>query len=560
MNGDTGSAHSWSLVKKWVNTCSRSHPKCKKLEGQSRLPSRVIDLKASCASGIALYESKRQHAEYACLSHCWGSSQPLQTTRASIARFRTEISKEDLPKTFLDAISIAKRLDFHYLWIDSLCIIQDDRDDWAREASVMARTYQQASICIAATRSFDADSGVFHRNDDACDEELSTFTRNPDHDGIFLVWDEGESTSKHRRHHGFNNPPTHELPNLLTRGWALQEWVLSPRILHFNYEIIFECMESVKCECLHPENCIWPMQLQIKNLCNEYILMHEDSWGIYMKWRAIIDQYSVMHLTFDSDVLPAISGMARLFQRYIRGRYIAGLWERFLVHELTWVVEQPQLAVRRIPWVAPSFSWASINVSHSIRKDVTGFDSTLFQLHLHRHLRWVELNLTAPIDCEIIEVSTTLAGPSETGQVANDHVLLKGLVYVISSEDINILSWINWIEGAPHYKYEKQTFYPDFDYSNAEKGRQGTSLGTHLYCLLLQQFESSSQLEGETSCKKKYWACFLVLKRLGSCDSIGGIFERVGLLVYEVDTDVDVARRGFGGGKWESKRLIVKII
>lgn len=114
----------FDLLEQWIRICTREHTLCG-AASTSRLPKRVLDLTAKIQDGRAvLYESYGERALYVALSHCWGSSQIIQTTKATIGTFRCGIELWSLSKTFQDAVYICRRLGVRYLWIDSLCIIQ----------------------------------------------------------------------------------------------------------------------------------------------------------------------------------------------------------------------------------------------------------------------------------------------------------------------------------------------------------------------------------------------------------------------------------------------------
>ncbi len=110
---------------------------------------------------IKLLESSDQKEQYISLSHCWGGEKPLITTRATLDDHKAGIAFSSLPKTFQDAVKITRKLGIRYLWIDSLCIVQDDPADWQAEASRMATTYRNSWLTVSATSSTSPSSGVF---------------------------------------------------------------------------------------------------------------------------------------------------------------------------------------------------------------------------------------------------------------------------------------------------------------------------------------------------------------------------------------------------------------
>lgn len=127
------------------------------------MPTRLLDLGDS-NYWIKLWEpSSSLRGEYACLSHCWGEHQPLKTLAENFQTFKHEgISWDSFPKTFQEAITFSRSLNIRYLWIDSLCIIQDNNDDWNLQAANMASIYQHSLITLAATGSATCHEGLFN--------------------------------------------------------------------------------------------------------------------------------------------------------------------------------------------------------------------------------------------------------------------------------------------------------------------------------------------------------------------------------------------------------------
>lgn len=89
--------------------------------------------------------------KYACLSYCWGVSkaQTGQTTRENLPRQLKGIAFQDLASTVVDAIRLCFKLGFRFLWVDRLCIVQDDNKDWLEEASRMCEIYSRSALTIS---------------------------------------------------------------------------------------------------------------------------------------------------------------------------------------------------------------------------------------------------------------------------------------------------------------------------------------------------------------------------------------------------------------------------
>lgn len=326
------------------------------------LPDRVLDLGTSSdpndQSPISLYETfdvKLNVAKYVCLSHCWGRTHHITTTSSTIQDRKAGVKWNELPKTFQDAITFTRRLGIRYLWIDSLCIVQDDLNDWSVQSSKMPSIYENAYVTLAATFSPSSAGGCFS-------QAGSEFrARN------FTVQDRSGKPQKIfvRRHlpHWLMADPRRlqELDQdfpLLQRAWVLQERLLSPRVLHFGrHELMWECMEATACECsfldhVEPENINKIMHHR------SFVPGNQSHAALGEKWHAIVSSYSWLAMTYGKDKLQAISGMARQMNRALNDTYIAGLWKSSLITDMLWETYDPQ--ARPSPWRSPTWSWASV--------------------------------------------------------------------------------------------------------------------------------------------------------------------------------------------------------
>ena len=260
-------------------------------------------------------------------------------TSQTVNVFRHRIPPEALPKTFAEAISVAKHLGYGYLWIDSLCILQDSEEDWANESSLMASVYGEADLNIAATAAEDASVGCFlkRKNTWRCQ------VRHPSRDNVLC-----EIFPSHRL------APRRD--RLAARAWVVQERYLSRRTLHFAEEQVFwECGGVTACETFpmgHPFDtgdlgeCAFDLRRQPLTS---------------RSWSGIVSRYSRGDLTYVTDKLVAVAGLARIIQRSSNDDYIAGMWKDGLETQLLWAVDPGHVGTRIIPQIAPTWSWASLH-------------------------------------------------------------------------------------------------------------------------------------------------------------------------------------------------------
>lgn len=259
---DPSTPSCFNLVPQWLQTCLESHEACRQATALGApLPKRVVAVGNDTNTDIRLIEtdlmipnSATAPPGYIALSHCWGKSVHLTTTTSTLTQRKSNIPFADLPPTFGDAVLLTRRLGFEYLWIDSLCIIQDDAQDWVNESAKMASIYQGAQLVLAATSSVDGDGGCLFPRDAYLEVEGTS------HDGTPFRF-----FGRKKRDHAVFNAQRHNTQDLnvkdlsdekygeyplLTRAWCFQERLLATRMLHFTAgEIIFDCLEGIECEC-----------------------------------------------------------------------------------------------------------------------------------------------------------------------------------------------------------------------------------------------------------------------------------------------------------------------
>ncbi|KAF2660545.1 HET-domain-containing protein, partial [Lophiostoma macrostomum CBS 122681] len=250
----------------------------------------------------------------------------LRTTRSRLDEFQVQIPWAEVPQTFRDAIDLTRRLGIYYIWIDALCIVQDDLDDWRREGSRMADVYRNSYLTISAALSSHSAGGCYTKSPQYLFRSIP-----------ITHWDGDDE-----------NP---EYP-LLDRGWVLQERILSRRVVHFTpAELWWECQTLSDCECSRMDLAVDPTKPP------EHLLS---------QWYEIVEAYAKKDLTVQSDIFPALQGIAKEFHRVFQTSYCAGLWESSLIIELLWrdgrthrPHDKRQYLLRPRQYRAPSWSWAS---------------------------------------------------------------------------------------------------------------------------------------------------------------------------------------------------------
>ncbi|EGO51520.1 hypothetical protein NEUTE1DRAFT_132434 [Neurospora tetrasperma FGSC 2508] len=370
--------YSVALMKMWISRCEQKHgDACRAaLTAQDFIPTRLLDLEAFKRGKPFTYRDdiklvnlrldtighNDRQPSYLTLSHCWGppEKRPATTTRASLVANMNRILFSSLPKTFQDAVEITRRLGQRYLWIDSLCIIQDDEADWAHEASLMAKVYTHSYCTLAALSSSDSSQGLnMVRPDFLLNHEI----RGNQHDKYRVqAWKGTRSGWSGEYYTSRDRSP------LRYRAWTLQERELSTRTIHFGHQqLLWECMEGKACT-QHP----WPlfdrgqMTLRKAMASTSEIVVYQPK-EMRMKWQNLVEEYSGRSLTIPTDKLIALSGIAQSYQvLFPNAKYVAGLWSTHMPQCLLWA--SPDRSARRASeYIAPSWSWASLNSSSSIK-------------------------------------------------------------------------------------------------------------------------------------------------------------------------------------------------
>jgi len=424
---DSASDECVQLAASWIKKCAESHQDCLHLD-HTPLPTRVIHVGSDLEEPF-LYISKQENAEYIALSHCWGGVVPLTTTLATLEQRQREIRFSELPRTFRDAITITRKLGVQYIWIDSLCIIQDSAEDWEKEAVKMGTIYRNSLVCITADGSLNSNGGCFIEGHPS---------RNLDVACIRCPGLAGAESSIHvrRRPNTMRNGFAHIRSGaepcesiLDTRGWVLQEQSLSRRTLHYTVaEMSWDCATCFQCECTSLAEQVQRSSAIMQLRACKLMMQHSSKptrqqWSQSSRWVNFVELFTQRNLTYHTDRLYALSGMAATMSPSAKGSFLAGLWKEELPLGLLWRTQadyhtrKTLVSRRHQKYYAPSWSWAS----------VTGPIEYIA-------LPGREYSFELATDLTILEAICIPAGASPYGPVRSGYLKVSGLLAPIYHE------------------------------------------------------------------------------------------------------------------------------
>jgi hypothetical protein len=391
LDHSTGSSKSFDLAKYWLQKCIHSHAICAQYcaKDLSLLPTRVVDVDVSPNRvDVRLLVSRGRRAPYIALSHCWGATGTVITTTANLAERQRNIPFSSLSRNFQDAVIATRALGVRYLWIDSLCIIQDSREDWDFESARMGDVYRNALCTISAAKSSDGNGGCFVSRDSRGQRPIRLPLEGS------LETPDGEQATDGDIYLATSRWPR-PLGPLYQRGWVFQEQALSGRTLAFTTTTMFwsclTCTTSETHPCGYTTEFYGDGSLEsFRVLASGGVLVQkEDRRNIetdpYLIWYTMICDYSKRSLTYDTDRLPALSAVASEMSQHLNDEYIAGLWRGDFLRGLYWACQGNRGLKCGPPglYVAPSWSWASMK-NATISMD--------FVRHRDRELKDTELN------------------------------------------------------------------------------------------------------------------------------------------------------------------------
>lgn len=370
-----------------------------------QLPSRLLDLQDGKIKLICNVDSLPL-LQYTTLSHVWGPDPTAcpQLVLERLQEFMLEIPRAELPTKYLDAIRITLALGIRYIWIDSLCIIQNSKEDWQREALKMATVYGRTACNISYVYPPSDTNGKEHLRDPRVNLPCQLFPPQSGNDtsketsGTLVVQDNPGFVAK------FWSPNTYKSTwPLLSRAWVYQERLLCPRNVYYGpSRLMWECCESIEDEFSGP----------LPNTPRSKSRFYSVFAGIEGKrkgreldetfrgqWHLLVEDYRLSTLTYEKDRVIAFAGIVRAIQSQTGFTYLAGIWKELAEFGLLWVVSPPNPVAdfaKKGGDVAPSWSWFSVpprpSTSTSAERDTVDFristtmyarsSRTVYQAHI----------------------------------------------------------------------------------------------------------------------------------------------------------------------------------
>ena len=368
---DRSSSMAMQLAKSWISACHERHTTCPKLF-DSHLPDRVIEILSISSSGgdvqARLTCGTGVLDQYTALSYVWGGPQALVTTTKNIDSHFRFLPISSIATSIQDAIRVTHGLGLRYLWVDSLCIIQDSKSDKTQQISQMKTIFENSFVTIIAASSPTASSGFLRPPSDSRRSlRLPYWYENGDIGAVGLqerwAWDS-------RR----------EVIN--SRAWTLEEKLLSPRqLIYSSNHMSWECRAETLYDPISGDRRREAYPLVLSKfwtiMSPKFTVLDDakqDQEDLLTEWREVVTWYTARNMTDEADKLRAIAGLAESFEAAVKilwpnaadGRlYLAGIWMQDFPRGLLWfrrrLVELDSKSTRPTRYRAPSWSWAAIN-------------------------------------------------------------------------------------------------------------------------------------------------------------------------------------------------------
>lgn len=294
---------------------------------------------------------------YATLSHCWGGLSVYRLITNNRDMLSEQIPIHRLSATFKESFELCIMLGIRYIWIDSLCIVQDDDEDWHFEAARMHHVYAGSFLNLAASASFNGSQGLFTHHNPAFHERLCFRASND------LDFTEGKDSVSRTLRLCLSDSP------LLKRGWVVQECFLAVRNLHWtDCGLIWQCNHSFTSEI--------GVDIRTNSIKQPFVHPTPASSASTTReldkiWFEVASSFQGTRVTKGQDRYYAMAGLAAQFsecyrQLGVETRFYAGCWEHSLLHWITWKGQKPALSPPQVctSTYVPTWSWMDRSQPH----------------------------------------------------------------------------------------------------------------------------------------------------------------------------------------------------
>lgn len=326
-------------------------------------PTRLLDLHAfDDAEDLCVVESSDlQESKYLTLSYTWGGVEPFKLTKQNYNECSKRLDFQKLPLVCQQAISVTRKLGYRYLWIDSVCIIQDDKDDWTRESALMDVVFAGSVLTLAASTTKTCNDELYCARD-----PLATFAMSLHYYGLPCQVVPAFCSSP-----AFPPKPMdrsrHRSRGLDSRGWVYQERALSPRTVHFTGARLHwecrthRCCESegsrdlTMCRLFDEESPKYLLGLLTEPAVDSEVDANQKAFQPRMLWSMICSKYGSTTLTNWSDRQHAFAGLLRFLQQQVRYNISYGVCLDHGTFGLLWYAINRRQATRDAG--IPTWSW-----------------------------------------------------------------------------------------------------------------------------------------------------------------------------------------------------------
>ncbi|GFF26253.1 hypothetical protein IFM61606_09687 [Aspergillus udagawae] len=531
-----------TLVQAWTAECA-AHRTCSK-PLPVKLPEIIIEIPADPAVSSRLCSSNGRSGSYVILSYCSRDFESSIQRESGNSVFSTPLDVPSLPKTLADAIVLARKLGYQYMWTRTLCT---SREEWGTDPARIAEIYGQAALMLSTEIAEHAGSGIFHDR------------------RVFYSPALGRNKDKYLRQRLLRWTSDIEESSLAGRGWEILERMLAPRILHVTRrQLIWECASGFQFEASgivdKKTGSGQIRQRYVKGVLQPYIdrpfqgqtkeagdVADEVTIGKRVArleaWHRCVDAFSKGSVNVPSDKLLAMAPLAAVIDDGTLGDYIAGLWSSDIAFGLGW--SRPYGVLRpAMEYRAPSWSWASVD--GTVSSHALAWPEDLLQEHA-KDPSW--LKQYQPI---LVSHHITLADPQRPyGYVLDSsHILVEGSC-------IGLKTLTRRLRGKEAFGLtlvldQSQLFDcscctpRSADTQKADRDKFGSDI-EHYFCMVIQG-DAWRVEEGWNP--HRGFCDLLILKPLDEAE----VLMRVGVLRISVGSSTD-PHTAFDALPWERQKL-----